>query len=274
MAYPRFAWGLTVVLNTNDDIRFTANAVTETHDIVAGTYRWLGDGSGDDMCLALETCFESHSQVAVGTITVSINDDGLVNIISTAAINFDILWNDAATTFAAEWAGRDDAGSEAFLGTTGSTGQWLAGGTWYPDLPCIDDRVIPYRLGSHFEAVGANGETTEIGEWETVTFRWDWVWGIRVLQDTADQTAYATIYHPSGASGAADPNIAFETMWDHLWKNNEDYEEDGVYYYPSGGSTPEEGPYYMWGTRQGLSDHITVLNEGGPAYRVLIWVKK
>jgi hypothetical protein len=269
MAYPRFAWGLTIVAGVNDEIDFDINGVNDVITIDPGPYRWLGDGSGDDMALALKTALEKHSQG--GTFTVTIDDDGLVNILYSAAVVVAIYWQSGSAT--PGWFGRKSA-LESFVGNVGSTGPYLAGGTWYPGLPCIDDRVIPYRLGSHAEPITPNGETTETGEWETVAFRWDWVWGLRVLQDSADQATYATVYHPSGASGAGDPNIAFETMWDHLWKNNETYEEDGVYYYPAGGSTPEEGPYYMWGSRQALADHLRVTNEGGPAYSVSIWVKK
>lgn len=284
MAYPRFLWNLLIfdnfaTLDRNDEIYLDVDGNSDTVELTGSStgiaYRFQGDGSADDLAQELEDALNSHSTLGGGTFTVTLNSDGTLNINFDLNVQIDIYWASGNTTANYEWFGRDNA-TETFQGSgSGSNGTWQVGGAWYPEQSPLDDRVFPILQADHFQTHGAEGETAVLSEWRTMMFIFDWINPIRALQDHANETDYATDYHPLGATGEDDPNIAFETMFNHLWGNEDtDYTETGVYYYPDNGAvSTEEGPYYLWDTQPDLRGWCQGVDESGPFYRIVGKIK-
>lgn len=89
----RFAWEIVIGASTGG-IRVTCDGATETVSVAAGTYYWLGDGTAADFGEALRAALHSHSKAP--TITVYLDPDGTIRIVSTLALS--LLLADGATT--------------------------------------------------------------------------------------------------------------------------------------------------------------------------------
>ena len=127
-----------VIDSTNKAIRMTENATTSTINLVEGSYFLRGDGSADDLLLALKTALDSHPNVTTPntytvTIARSINSaavSGAVTVTrATGSSSWGVLWADALTTFDQALLGfvaNDTVNASPKVSTVSPSGQWVS----------------------------------------------------------------------------------------------------------------------------------------------------
>ena len=252
MAQPYFTWPITLTAAT-DDLIVTIGGSKETLALgTTTTARW----SSTDFTAAIKTALETHTNSA--TWTLSVSDSGVLTMTHSAVGAVTMHW-DEMTASTVQLLGFDDSAADTAGdgGTAASfTSDYIVGNSWFPDVPCAgDDHERPNWLYSHFEGVAVPGVTQVYGSWMLRTWSFGFVAAVRISQHFADQAAFAT------ASGitVADPNIAFENMFEQLVANT-------AIYYHTGPTDTGSGPYYILGNVADMDAIAKLVAVGGGAW--------
>jgi hypothetical protein len=185
----------------NHQIRFGENSVVQTVSIANGTYFLRGDGTADDLCLAIKTALDSHTGANTYTVAVSFRVDpsgvtAVVTISRTGANVFQIFWADALTTF--------DEGLLGFTNVNTANNSTAKSGTLSPSSVWVSDCDVT-DLDRNDEADGfaprANSGRIRDGifggPYDVATMNFELVDGRRTHSQ----------------HNTADPNACFNNLW-------------------------------------------------------------
>lgn len=161
-----------VIDSTNGGLRITEGANTSTTLIPAGTYYLRGDGTADDLLLAIKTAMETNTapRVSVNTYTVAVawsTDPAAVSAVvtitrATGADTFGVLWADALTTFDQALLGfavSDTVNASAKTSTKSPSAVWVCDGVYREYEPADAPQGYSKRARSGFVRQGKTGET-------------------------------------------------------------------------------------------------------------------
>jgi len=265
MAVPRFTWPIPIVLGADAIVVSVAGGPDRTLTFTASTYRWSITGAWD-MAVAFQALLNTHPDIGGNTFTCTLNlETGILTTSYSAGDVIVFRWTAGGVTLPAATIialGFDATADETW--TISTTGDYVVGNAWFPNIDAVDDREVPVRIGSYFEPASvAHSIATTFAEWGTREVIIDYVTPCRSLQHHADASAYAA------AEGltVGDPNAPFQTLWDRLWQG-------GIVYYHEAAVTGLGTGYYMWDDRADLRQHLEVLDPGGTWYRVRCWLKR
>lgn len=162
----RFAWPVEVTSLTRG-LRVTCNGAIATVNLTAGTYWWLGDGTANDLCAALDTALQSHPQAPA--ITIYLLTTGEIRIVSNKTLT--IHWADALTTadevvFGCTAADLTAVGGPPWYSVTTPN---QVGHIWNPErIYCDDTGLVPQNTVSR--SVDLSGAPTAY-RWSSVQIR-------------------------------------------------------------------------------------------------------
>lgn len=266
MSWPHFTKTITVGAG-NKGIRLEVNGSGETVNLTPGTGAWYGDGSAaHDWAQILQVALNTHTGLGGHTFTVTLLQTGFLRIsFSNLGATFSLLLSHVGTTI--------DVNTFGFAAATYTdsglviTSPYVVGSAWFPNRPATADHEWSRMIGASFEPVGASSiNTVKFGEWVMRPCSFEYVESVRVLDQWAGTSAFAT----ACGTSTLDPNVDFESnLWEWLWAG------DAIYYHPSGtGSATRDGPYYMAGNVTDLAELIEVQVQRGAFCRVLVPLKR
>ncbi len=157
--------GLVTIDSSKLAIRMKENATTATVSIVAGAYTLRGDGAADDLCLAIKTALDSHSNATTPntysvTLACSVDPASPTATITisrlTGSSTFQFLWADALTTFPVALIGvaavntADDATDK--VSTLSPSALWIS-----PDV------MTSYEPGEEYDATASRAKPGTVG---------------------------------------------------------------------------------------------------------------
>jgi len=254
---PRFAWGATFD-SSNNDIQFNEGGGSAVATISLGggtsaTYFWLGDGSADDLVLALKTALDAASAASLNsrTYTVTVEDDGSLEIQSSVAAVWTIEWSHANTTASDALFGFNDA-DEPSDGSGSLTSSFQIGNIWNPEAPYVqDDEDRPrYRVVTGSTATG-----------RARTQRWGGRTHRRIL---CDHLASDKIFQAEETT-----NEAFERFFDEAISQGQRF------YFTPDVDTPATTSDYVWDPDhpEGMAEMpITIPSRLVRLYDVELWL--
>jgi len=188
----RFAWPL-VIDSSNNHLRVTCNAVTETLTIASGIYYHYGSGAAADFKSAIHDALETHSESPA--IATSLSAIGTFGLTTSKAMT--LKMGDALTTLDETWLGFHAADYASAAGVI--TAPHQSAHLWCPERAYSDDSG-PYAEHQVSQAVDLAGDPDT------------WKWGTRSYRDLTIQLLLSTKLFAEDA----DDNEAFSLFRDYL----------------------------------------------------------